>query len=85
MYNYNDVKQNLFTDDGQKLLLRIRDFVKEQLLIAGAVRMEEVMKAAGGDTWEMLACVDRLVELGEIAEVTAGKAVSGQHRIFVKA
>ena len=29
-----------------------------------------------------LACVDRLVELGEIKEITNG-GVAGQHRVFI--
>jgi hypothetical protein len=32
----------------------------------------------------MLACVDRLVELGEIREVTQPNTVAGQDRIFTK-
>ena len=35
-----------------------------------------------GGMWQMPACVDRLVELGELREVTAPKSVAGQHRIF---
>lgn len=83
MYNYADCKSDILTDDGQRLFLRIRDWVQKNLKVAGAVRMEEILKAAGsGDSWTMLACVDRLVELGEIREITQEK-VAGQHRVFV--
>lgn len=82
-YSYMLIKQQLFTDDGQRMFLRVRDFVHKTLGIAGAVRMDKAMDAAGGgDCWLMMACVDRLVELNEIVEVT-GKACPGQHRIFV--
>jgi hypothetical protein len=47
--------------------------------------MQEIMNGSGGgDTWDMLACMDRLVELGEIREVTMNGDVAGQHRVFVK-
>ena len=43
------------------------------------------MSVASGDTWMMLACVDRMIELGELNEVTKGQNVAGQHRIFTAA
>lgn len=84
MYNYNDEKKELFTDEGQRMFLRIRDNAKRLLKDAGAARMEEMIShSGGGSSWTMLACVDRLVELGEIREINQGKDVSGQYRIFV--
>lgn len=84
MYQYNEVKPRLFTDDGQRMFLRVRDFVNATLKTAGAVRMQEAMGAAGsGDSWTMLACVDRLAELGEIRELPQSD-VAGQHRVFVR-
>lgn len=85
MYRYNELKGRLFSDEGQRMLLKVRDFVHASLKSAGAVRMQEAIGAAGGgDSWTMLACVDRLVELGEIREVTTGN-VAGQNRVFVSA
>jgi hypothetical protein len=43
----------------------------------------EVAIAGIGDSWQRIACVDRLVELGEIREITNPNEVAGQHRIFV--
>lgn len=83
MYNYQEEKPNLFTEEGQTMFLSIRDRVKELLAAAGAARAQEAMRAAaGGSSWTMLACLDRLVELREIREVT-GPDVAGQHRVFV--
>lgn len=83
MYDYQTIKKNLFTDDGQRMFLKIRDFVNKTLEIAGAVRMQEAINSASGDSWTMLACVDRLVELGEIVEIPQ-TSVAGQYRVFVK-
>jgi hypothetical protein len=82
MYNYQQVKPLLFSDEGQRLFLKCRDRVKDLLKASGAVRMEEAIKTLSGDSWTMLACLDRMVELGEIREIRQGHVV-GQCRIFV--
>lgn len=85
MYNYEEQKEALFTDEGQKLFLRIRDRIKELLSYgSGAVRMEEAILKQGSDGWMKLACVDRLVELGELKEVSPPHTIQ-QYRIFVAA
>ncbi len=83
MYSYEDQKPWLFTDEGQRAFLRVRDFATAHLPTTGAVRCHELMGAASaGDNWKQLACVDRLVELRELREVT-GPDVAGQDRVFV--
>jgi len=82
MYNYEEQKPYIFTDEGQRKFLSIRDRVNRLLKEAGAVRMQEAIRSETGSSWEMLACVDRLVELGEIKELTVD--VAGQYRIFIK-
>jgi hypothetical protein len=84
MYNYNEQKKKIFTEKGQEMFLKIRDNSKTMLSIAGCFRMTEAIKVVTGDVWDMMACVDRMVELGEIVEVEQ-KNCAGQHRIFVKA
>ena len=65
------------------MFLKMRDFIQRTLKTAGAVRSSEAFGASGGgDTWLMTACLDRMVELGEIKELT-GPEVWGQHRVFV--
>ena len=83
MYNYRDERSNLFTEEGQVLFLSIRDRVKSLLFTSGAVRMGHAISDSTGITWMMLACVDRMVELGELQEVTAPNSCSGQDRVFV--
>lgn len=81
-YRYKDYRGDLFTDDGQRKFLRIRDKVQGLLKMAGAVRMSEATAGVTGLNWEALACVDRMVELGELIEIT-GPDVFGQDRVFV--
>jgi hypothetical protein len=83
MYEYEKQKPELFTDAGQRMFLRVRDFVGETLEVAGAVRMDKCMDAAGvGGSWTMLACVDRMVELGELREITP-EGFPCQYRVFI--
>ena len=83
MYDYKVERENVFTEDGQVTFLEIRDKTKELLEKAGAARLQEMISTVSGDSWLMLACVDRLVELGEIKEITAAN-VPGQYRVFVR-
>lgn len=69
-YNYETQKKELFTDEGQRMFIKIRDKAHHLLKEAGAFRQQEVISdCGGGESWTMIACVDRLVELGEIVEV----------------
>lgn len=83
MYKYHEVKPRLFTESGQVMFLRIRDTAHKLLHEAGAFQMDRVMVGTGS-TWDMIACVDRMVELGEIRELTTPGSVAGQHRVFVR-
>ena len=84
MYDYKIQRKELFTEHGQEMFIKIRDKAKALLDVAGAFRMDAVMKTSG-DTWTMLACVDRMIEIGELKEVTKAGSVAGQHRIFTAA
>jgi len=80
-YNYQEQKKEwLFTDNGQRQFLAVRDRVKVLLESAGAFMMARVLDMRIDD-WNLMTCVDRLVELDEIKEVTRPDCVS-QHRIF---
>ena len=68
-YDYQTEKVNLFTDEGQRMFLKVRDNAHRLLKEAGAFRQMEVTRGVTGSGWTMIACVDRLVELGEIVEL----------------
>lgn len=82
MYYYSQERHKLFTEDGQIMLLKIRDSVQALLRKSGAVRMREAINGNSGDSWTMLACIDRLVELKEIREIPQADC-AGQYRVFV--
>ena len=83
-YLYEAMRSHVFTEGGQIMFLKIRDKTSSLLEEAGAAMMENMISGNTGDSWLMLACVDRMVELGGIREVT-GPDVAGQHRVFVRA
>ena len=82
-YKYENVRPQLFTEVGQILFLEIRDRAFLLLHNSGAFMAEKAWKGCAGDTDVMLACLDRMVELEEIGEVTDFH-VWGQHKIFRK-
>lgn len=79
MYNYQTERPTLFTEEGQIVFLKIRDKAHELLKKSGAFKLSNVIT---GDTWLAMVCVDRLVELAEIREVT-NATICGQDRVFV--
>ena len=83
-YNYQTDRDMLLTEEGQVMFIKIRGNVQRLLVEAGAFRALEAWKDVTGDHWIMLACLDYLVELGEIKELT-DDGVWGQHRVFVSA
>ena len=83
-YNYEVEKHKIFTEQGQREFLKVRDCAHKLLAEAGAFMMFSALKGISGDSWQMMAYVDRLIELGEIREITPAN-VAGQHRVFVSA
>lgn len=81
-YVYEAERSKIFTEEGQRMFLAIRDRTQRLLKEAGACRVQEMITGVLGGSWTMLACVDRMVELGEIRELTPPET-PGQFRVFV--
>jgi hypothetical protein len=81
-YQFATERPRLFTEDGVKMLTKVRDNVLELLATAGAFKAGHAWKGVSGDSWQMLACLDYLVEQGEIREV--GPTGWAQDRVFTK-
>lgn len=82
MYNYEDEKKNIFSEKGQIMFLDIFENAKILINKSGAARLQEIIKVQSGDSWTMLACVDRLVELGKLREIPQDSCPA-QYRVFV--
>jgi hypothetical protein len=80
MYSYKEEKEKLFTDQGQRKFLKVRDITNSLIGKAGAVTLGKVFDEIKGDSFECIACLDRMVELGEIIEVPTNDWA--QYRIF---
>ncbi len=83
-YEYEILRSTLFSDEGQRKFITVRDNVWALLKRAGAVRMQEAISCVSGGVWEEMACIDRMVELGELRELTSS-GCPGQGRVFVSA
>lgn len=81
-YVYQEIRPKLFTEDGVRILLQVRETVSRLLPLAGAARAMEIWSGMTDDTWMLLAALDYLVELGDIIEIT-GEGIAAQHRIFI--
>jgi hypothetical protein len=82
-YDYATERPRVFTENGQKMFLQIRDRAKRLTAESGAATLGRIIHGVSGDTWQMIACVDRLIELGELREIKYGDYVSGQNRLFI--
>ena len=85
MYEYKDHKNWPCSAEGQKQFLDIRDRVHQAIKDSGCISMGKAISGESGDSFRIQACVDRLVELGEIKEAKNPISSAGQHRIFIPA
>ena len=81
-YSYQKMREKTFTEDGQVTFLSIRDRIKTLIAESECFTMGAAICNSTGDIWMMMACVERLVELGEIREVHLANPVREQNRIF---
>lgn len=81
MYVYEQEKPYVFTDEGQRSLLKIRDFAFKICATSGAVRADKLLGQVSGDSWKNMALIDRLVELIDIVEISQGTC-PWQSRVF---
>lgn len=82
-YDYAAERKHIFTEEGSKMLLKIRDTTRALIATAGVARSDKMMAGCTGDSWRMLACIDWLAEIGEIIEIPNPSSGAGQHRIFI--
>jgi len=68
-YDYQTEKANLFTEEGVKILIHIRDRIKSLLDYSGAFTASQALQKCSGSSWTMLAALDYLVETKEIVKV----------------
>lgn len=82
MYNYQRMRPVVFEEKTQRMFLSIRDRAHQLIRVAGSVTLGHAIADECGDSWDQMACVDRLVELEELRELDCGQ-VRAQDRVFV--
>lgn len=84
MYDYYKEHPYVFTDAGSRKFLAVFKYMEHAFSTTGAVTTGKLLEVTGsGDSWENMAVVDRLLEVGVAREIPTTGA--WQHRIFVKA
>lgn len=69
-YVYAEHRAHVFTERGQEQLLTVLKCARECIEKSGAVLAVKLLNAAGsGDSWDMMAVVERLVELNYLRAV----------------
>ena len=81
MYNYENERLKIYSEEGFEMFIKIRDEAKRLLDQAGAFRLDKVISKVAGESFMMLACIDNLVEQGKIKEVSQS-GISTQHKIY---
>lgn len=83
-YDYQKERPYVFTEEGQGKLLNVLDKARQCLKVSGAVSAGVLLEAAGsGNCWELMACVERLVELGYLRLVPGSDAHAWQCGVYV--
>ena len=83
-YEYKVERPSVFTEEGVRNLLHVRDQAFAAIKIAGVVNMQKAVTGLTGSSWEHLALVDFLVEIGDLHEVRQAQASAGQYRLFTR-
>jgi hypothetical protein len=83
-YSYQKERPSLFTEDGVKLLTKIRDRANYLVKEAGAFTAENAWSGCAGSVWQFAACLDYMAEQGEIVCLSSANTW-GQYRVFAAA
>jgi len=81
MYNYQEQKKNLFTQDGVSLVIKIKEKSNALIKQSGCVSAAKLIYEATS-TWDGLAAIDYLCEEKFLKEVPQENIVA-QDRIFI--
>ena len=62
MYKYEEMKKEVFTEEGYNMIERI----KTNMIGRNYFNTMDLIKNVSGDSWMMLACIDWMIENKEI-------------------
>ena len=83
MYDYQKERPYVFTDEGSRKFLAVFKCMEHAFITTEAVTTGRLLEVAGsGCSWQNMAVVDRLLEVGVAREIPTNGA--WQNRIFVK-
>lgn len=85
VYDYKTQRPFVFAEDGQLMLLQVMAHARKCLAMSGAVTGASLLGAMSTtfDTWNGMAVVDRLVELGYLRVFPHAGSVAWQNMVFV--
>jgi hypothetical protein len=82
-YDYNREVEKIYSRDGVRALLVIRDAAEKLSRESGAVSAEALLrKSIASDSWMTMACIDFLVSVGDLVEISTRTGGMWQQRVF---
>lgn len=82
-YSYQIERATVVTPENFPKIMRAKDAVAKVAATAGAITFNKAMSLTGfHSSWEMMACLDYLVELGYFTK-TQGLSDDGQDQILI--
>ena len=81
-YSYEKERENIFTEDGVKFLMKVIIAAESLERTKGVVIVDDVQQIVSGDTWDSLACIDYLCEQGMLHELERQPRGFVQDRTF---
>ena len=82
-YKYSIEKQKIFTEEGVKKIIQIKDNAVRLISRSGAATVSNIIQDVGGDSFLLVACIDFLVETGYLKKVASGSMT--QHDVYILA
>ncbi len=79
-YDYASVRPSLFLEENQALFLKIRDQAARLLSEHEHATLDQLI-CGESDTWLAMACVDRMVEMGDLRLVARGEIT--QYNLYI--
>lgn len=83
-YSYEQERAKVLAPERQDQFIHGRDRLLKAIEPTGAILWMKAMQFFNtGSSWTDMACVDRMVELGDLRRVHQNGRVSGQYEVFV--
>jgi len=83
LYNYQENKQYVITEQGFKNLIKVINFINENKQTTVFMMQDLMCLVPESNTWKQMAHVHFLVEAGVLEKIES-ELTAGQHELFIR-